>query len=228
MPYTGSHVLLRANGHFGASAVPADHWSSGLRIARIDGGDLTVTDEGLVTLLETVSGAYSTFHQNSATFAGADCYLASLSAANVGVDGKYVNPGSETLFRPFAPILSGMGTTIHPWSTALVCSLRTSAARGYASNGRAYWPCLTIPLSGTTGRAGSSSVGNAVANWKTLLDAINDAAGDLGPGGRVSVMSTVGAGKTLPVTAIRMDTRLDQQERRENSQPSEWATATLA
>jgi len=226
MPYTGAHFYLRANGWFGSSSAGVDQWSTGWRIAQEDGSVATPTDSSKTAFLAAVAPAISTFHGLADTRAGANCYLVFLTFARIGADGKYEPSVQDTWTYNYPAPVAGVSTTQQPWTTALVYSLRTARPRGYASNGRNYWPATGHFINGLTGRV-SSSLDSSVTAYRTMIRAINTAAGVMDPDAKVSVMSTVGAGLTAHATSIRVDDRLDSQERRENSITPNYVTAVI-
>lgn len=214
-------------GHFGTLSSQLDNWSTGLRITKNDGTATLPGDTALTTFLESISGPVATFHGAAGTLAGTSTFLDYLSAAVVGTDGKYYVPSSTTIMRPYGPVIAGGGTPTQPWNTSLVCSMRTNFQRGYASNGRMYWPTIAASVNSATGRV-SSSLATLLGLYKTMFDAINSSAETMSAGARISVMSAVGQGHFSPVRSLRMDPRLDSIERRENAQPSVWTTVNLA
>jgi len=226
MAYNREHLILRAHGHFGSSASnQLDHWSAGLKLAVVGGGPITQTDWS--GFLETISTAYTTFHTTAGINAGASCYLDKLTCAPVGLDGKYKSTATPTSERPYTTPPKGQFPSILPWSTANVISLRTLNKRGYASNGRMYWPFTSSGVEPTTGRQTDGAV-QAISNAAAvLLTAINNAAQSAQSGLRVHVMSQVGAGTSSLVTEVRSDGRLDGIERRENDQPAVYKSAVV-
>lgn len=226
MAYDRHHVILRIHGSFGASGTDVqDTWSVGLRLAHADGSVPFTLD--LVGLLNSVWTPFADFHSNAAVNAATNCFAQYLSAARVGFDGKY-NPDSQvTTIRPFATPVAGSGSPGQPYSSALVTSLRTARPRGYASNGRMYYPFLGA-VNGTTGRLSTASVTNYAARVKILFDAVNVAAVAMAPGTKIAVLSAVGGGAAAQVTSVRIDGRMDRQERRENQQPSVYQTVAIA
>lgn len=227
MAYDRVSLLLRILGHFGASGTDVkDRWSTGIRIASIVSG--TAPDGPFTPFLETVSVPIAAFHSGSNSLVGANCYLTELTMAKIGTDGKYSNPSAPTEHRLYDVPVAGVGTATQPWNTSLVTSLRTANPRGYASNGRCYYPAIAAPVSPATGRVVDANVLGRLQEFKTMVDAINVAANTLGSSLRVVVMSSVGAGASSKVTSLRADGRLDSIERRENQQPSSWSTVTIA
>lgn len=225
MPYLQSHLVLRIHGHFGAAGSFLDYWSVGLRLARLLGAPAPVAD--YTAFLESISGPVSTFHSSGTALAGTTCFLDRLTIARVGTDGKYDPPTQETTIREYTPVIAGGGSGNAPWTQAICYSLRTDRPRGYASNGRVYYPATAAVVNPATGQMGTS-VESAANLFRTMLIAINTAAASLDADLKVSVMSQVGVGLTRPVTNVRVDHHLDRQERRENdSPPAYFVTAAL-
>jgi len=225
--YDREAILLRIIGHFGSSATNfADYWSTGLRLAVV--GGTSPSTGGLVTFLETISGPVQTFHQLAGAYVGNNCYIDELTAAHIGLDGKYASDFTETVRRPYTTPPPGGGTPTQPWNTAQVTGLRTLKKRGGASNGRMSYPALAATVTSTTGRVSQSTVQTRLTAMKTMYDAINAAAQTASSGLRIHVMSKVNNGWSAMVTDIRADGRLDSIERRENDQPVTYATAILA
>jgi hypothetical protein len=226
MPFPQRHLLVRANGQFGSASVAKDFWSAGLRLGTAAGTNLTVTE--IEAFLSAVKSAYSTFHGASAVKAGDGCFLTHLTGAQIGTDGKYDPAGAETAREDYSPVIAGNTGSVMPYSTAFVYSLRTGIARGYASNGRMYWPACSMIVDGASGRRTTPEVTASVNAFKTLVDALNVAGNAVEPGMRVRVYSQVGAGLSREVTHVRADGRLDSQERREDDVASTWFETAVA
>lgn len=227
MAYEREHIYLRILGHFGANSTNfVDYWSTGLRLATVGGGPPSTA--GLVGFLESISVPINTFHTAATSFVGGNVYLDELTAAHIGLDGKYASEFTETVRRPYATPQGGGGTATQPWNVSHVISLRTLKKRGVASNGRMYYPMTAASVNATTGRLTSANAQSRVTNAKTMFDAINVAAQVASSGLRIHVMSKVDNGWSAMVTDLRSDLRLDSIERRENDQPATWVTASLA
>lgn len=226
MPFTAAHLYVRVNGGFGPSvASPVDKWSVGLRIAK-SAGDVQMASPALLTFANAVHAATITLHASPAVLAGTTCFFTHVTAARVGTEGKYDPAGQVTTVSTGSP-QAGSGTLTMPWSACLSIGLRTAQPRGYASNGRLYYPMTAGALASGTGRATATVVTNRLAAFKTWLNAINTAANTYDAGAAVSVMSSVGAGATERVLSIRSDERVDNIERRENDLAVTYQTTTL-
>lgn len=220
-------MLLRIQGHFGASAsTVTDRWSTGLRLAQVGGTD--VPDGPYTSFLESIATPISAFHAHSDSNVGTRCWLDELTCAKIGFDGKYYDKQARTEIRPYGSPVAGQGIGTSPWTTTLVTSLRTVATRGYASNGRMYYPATGLSGVQQDGRVASAVVQARLDRFKIMFDAINAAAETQSTGLRIHVLSAVGAGMSLMVTSLRADGRIDSIERRENDLPVVYSTVTLA
>lgn len=156
-----------------------------------------------------VDSGVMTFLGNPALKFPAGCRYIGLKWSPVGVDGKYGADGESVEWLKASPSNGGSGNA-YP-QIALVTSNRTARARGYASNGRNYWPSACPPLA-SDGLISVADAESVRANAVFLIDAINDA--DVG---RVVVGSVAGAGRLEPVTAVRVGRVMDTQRRRRNN-----------
>lgn len=225
--YPHASVILRAGGHFSTTAETSlDAWSVGFRFAVV-GMDLPYDQSELQAFADYAFGVFSTRHAAVGSGVGTSCWLDWTSAARVGTDGKY-NPIAQLTARHDGTPVQGVGTPMHPWNTAAVVSLRTAKPRGYASNGRVYYPALAIPLDSSTGRLAPTTVNLRLGQFKSLIEALNAQAMSLWAGCQLVVASGVPPGEFQKVTAIRADQRLDSIERRESQQPAEWLSQVIA
>ena len=227
MAFPHEHILIRFNGHFGASSTINDRWSSGLRLGFNAQG--TVYDAAkLQTLVNACKTAGDVFHGGAGSLIGANCFLDEVTGAQIGVLGKYVPTSQMTVISTVVTPKPGGASASLPWNTAHVISLRTAAPRGRASNGRVYWPANGTIVQDLTGRLSPGQVTPRLTAFKTFIDAVNTAANAHTAGMKVCVFSNVGGGTAQQVTSLRADQRLDSIERRENDQPAIWATAVVA
>lgn len=226
MAFTHRHLYVRLNGGIGGtSGSPVDKWSTGFRVA-IPGQDIQLATPALQTFANAVHAAAITLHGQALTLAGSNCNFLYVTAARVGVDGKYDPTGQLTVVSTGAP-QAGSGTPGLPWGSCLSVGFRTAAPRGYASNGRFYYPMLAGTIVTGTGRVTNTTVMNRLTNIKAFLNSVNTAANVYDPGACVCVMSKVGAGTTQRVISLRGDERVDNIERRENDQASNYQTLAL-
>lgn len=228
MVFPHEHILLRFNGHFGASASGVvERWSAGIRFG-LPGSAPAYDAAKLQTFVNAAATAAATFHGSVSTFAGTGAYFDQVSGAQIGVLGKYSPPGQLTVLSPNSPVNGTGAGGPHPWNTALVISLRTAIPRGRGSNGRVYWPACAATVDASTGRLSSAAVSSRLAQAKTFFDALNVAANTYSAGMKIIVASSVGGGLIATCTSIRSDQRLDSIERRENEPGPTWSVATLS
>jgi len=219
------HILLRFNGHFGAVGDTAERWSVGVHMG-LPTAAPAYDPVKLQTLVNAAQTAANTLHADAGIAAGTSAWLDYVSGAQIGVLGKYTPAGQLTVISPTTPT-AGSGTSVMPWNTAGVVSLRTAQPRGRGSNGRLYWPWLAAAVVGTTGRVSQANVTNRLTWFTQFINALNTAGNAYSAGMKVVVASAVGSGGFFTVTKIRSDGRIDSIERRENAAPSTWSTATI-
>jgi hypothetical protein len=229
MAFSSTHVLLGIHGVFGVSHTnPLERWTTTLRIQAIPP---TPFDVALINFLADVEPEITTHHTNTFVKAGTGCWLTEITAAVIGTDGKYLLGGLQSTTRAFLTTpAQGSGVTSHPFTSAVVRSLRTARGRGRASNGRMYYPCTafntTVNLGGRLDTSDALGIANATA---TMLNGINDgAAARFGAGSEISVMSAIGTGLSAAVLNVRVGTRVDHMESRERDLPESYQTVALA
>lgn len=152
------------------------------------------------------------------TNAGADCrglILNDTAYTQVRVY-AYPSGGPTALYVGAATISVGTGTSTLdslPLQCAMVVSLHTGFA-GRTARGRLYLPATGQTL--TAHQYGSSQV-TAIANdFAAFFNAVNTLTGV----GSVAVVSQKGTGNTRAVTSVVVDSRVDVQRRRANSEAS--------
>lgn len=228
MPFANAHILLRLNGHFGASSVSVrDHWSVGLRFG-ILGADVPYSQANLLTFVTAAANATRAFHVHTQACVGTSVWLTHATGARIGTDHRY-DPDTQNTqrFDLVSPGFGGSGPSMLPWNSALVISLRTDNPRGYASNGRIYYPMTAGVLEANTGIVDQATQTNRMAQAKTWIESLNTAAQAYATNMRLAVMSERAA-KTAIVHSIRSDSRVDSIERRENDTDSVWTVAAIS
>lgn len=214
MAYTSNHILTTIEGTF-SSTDKADIWRTTFKIPVL--GFSVPTDEVLEGWLDDISGTISGYFTAGVVLAGSAAKLTGLSAAVVGVDGKYLGGGEQPTTRySYSTPPVGQGTTQQSWATSLCVSFQTTRARGRASRGRMYWPA-TGQQPGTDGLLPVAQQTSIIAQAVGLVNNLNSrAATNFGSGtARIAVMSELGSGTTSYVTAVSVGRKLDHQERRE-------------
>lgn len=206
MPYTSAHGKLTI---LGDSYSSQEEWSVGLR--------LIGTTVPTPAQLSTVNTAVGTFLSTTGLFFPAGHRYLGLKWAPQDVNGFYGDNGeSVEWWRPTPQVGSALGAP----QLALVLSLRTARARGFASNGRMYFPSANLPDS-ATGLISTTHANAVAAAGGALMTAIR------GSGvGSPAVMSTVGDGRTEAVLGVRIGRVLDTQRRRRNALPETYTAET--
>lgn len=226
MAFPANLALIRFCGVFGTVASPLERWQTTLKLQATGEGAIAE----LLPFLTAIATASSTFFSNASLAAGSNVHFTELQGAILGPDGKYLGGAGQptTVYKLPSPT-AGAGTTTSPYSQALVISLRTNNLRGYASNGRMYWPATALTVAGTTGRIASGTTNAIATAAATFLNAINTvAAGGGYPNlGSIQVMSNVGAGTAANVTGLRVGSKMDRWEPRESDLIEAYSTATV-
>lgn len=225
MAYAAQHLLFRIYGGFGTViASPVENWSCGLRIFT---GASSLTEQKKVDFLAAIEAAVKSFHGQASVKAGASTSLLKLSAAYIGLDGKYVGGDSQpTTERVLATPIFGSGAQQLPFSHARVLTLRSDIDRGPGAYGRIYWPSQeTISADGKFGLTPTTDFSFYGA---TLIDAVNTAArAQWTPSSAVSVFSNKGVGTIGTVVRVGAGRAPDTQRRRDNQIAEEHAYTEL-
>lgn len=226
MSFTNAHLLVRLNGGFGTSSLsPVDKWSSGFRVG-IPTQDIRYSAPDLQTFANSVHTAAQTLMTTAGTGAGSNCFFTHVTVARLGEDGFY-NPDTQLTTVSVGTASAGAGTSNQAWSASLSIGLRTGNPRGYASNGRFYFPALALAPTGSNGRIAGATVLARLNAMRTFFNSVNTAALVYEAASGVQVMSNVGTGASARVTALRSDDRQDHIERRENAAAPAYQTVAL-
>lgn len=229
MPYPVPHLKVMLLGSFGGTSTDIqERWQAGFHITK-NGGVIGGTTE-LTNFLGQVGVLAGTFHNTIGVAAGTNTFIYEAAGAYIGTDGKYALGALQTTTRvPITPIKSGAGTTVAPWATANVISLRSLLTRGPASHGRIYWPFTAPPLVGATGRIPSGNQTTYATAVKTFLDGVNLAAsGSFGSGANVGLVSPIGSGFQSPVIRFGIGAKPDHMESREKDLPEAYVFQNTA
>jgi hypothetical protein len=184
-----------------------EEWQTGVRL---DGTQVPTTAN-----FQAIDSAVQTFLSTSQARLPAGFRYIGLKWAPQDVNGRYGDNGESVEYLAPAP-LSGSTTPSYP-QVAVVLSLRTGRARGFASNGRMYFPTMQSVQSDSGKMTAGTASGLATAG-AALIQAIN-AVGL----GNVAVMSAVGAGRIERVTGVRVGRVFDTQRRRRNGLAEEYS-----
>lgn len=202
--YTAAHGKLTI---FGDAYNGAELWQTGVRLVGA-GAPTTAAfeavDAGVAIFLATPNLGFSQgFRYTGLKWSPQD------------VNGRYPD-GQDAIdwLRP-API-AGAGQGAYP-QICLVLSLRTGRSRGYASNGRMYWPSAQTLDTGQGKIPDARTLDVAVAGAELMADISRSGMGT------PAVMSTVGTGRTEVVTATRVGRVMDTQRRRRNNLTEDYS-----
>lgn len=205
MPFPAAHSYVT---FLGDAYQQREIWQTGLRLA----GTAVPTEAQLQALADAFSDNIwptSTFPPSTHRFLG-------VKWAPIQTNGLYP-PDAVSLEHFLEAPIPGTAGTGYP-QIAIVLSLRTTRARGYASNGRMYIPsALPIGSGGQIPEADAINVSLAAAQFISDVDAVGL--------GQPVVMSKVGAGVTAPITGVRVGRVMDTQRRRRNAIPEEYTAA---
>lgn len=154
-----------------------------------------------------------TFFTASTTAICSQHNVTEIKLAPIGLDGRYP-PGTDSVVKSPSPAMFGGGaSSSHFPQLSMALSMTTALPRGRAHLGRIYLPPLGSTVLPVSGLIDNTTVTQVLANWKTLLDAINALAQPF----TVAVMSNVGAGTHQLVTGVRAGRVMDTQRRRRRS-----------
>lgn len=198
MPYPAPHKVLTI---MGDAFNQVEEWNVTLRLigsapATVD--QLVLVDEAVEEFLASNPGV---------GFPSGRRYLG-VKCAQQDTQGRYPDGSDAVEYLRPTPFVGSYGVA-YP-QIAIVTSLRTARSRGYASNGRMYWPA-SGSIDPGDGRMSVAQAGAVASTAATLMAAIADSGV-----GTPAVMSTVGAGRAEPVTGVRVGRVFDTQRRRRN------------
>lgn len=195
---------VQVRGHFpGAEIFEWGYWLGGAPVSQDDANNLaaaqkTLFDSALKTLLLPHINADSGYDEIRVY--------------------AYPTGGPSAAFVGSAALgYAGTGSTTcnNPLQVALVVTLLTGLA-GRRNRGRLYLPYQLS--TGLTNHQLTQSQINPIGT------AFADFAGGQNVGQQISVVSQVGAGAQNPITAVKVDSRLDVQRRRANKQTALFNT----
>lgn len=186
---------------------------------------------------QNIASAWQTFFTNATSSFASDFKTVQVKTAMLNADGSTDIDEIDYYTYP-APIAGGAGASSLPAQIALAATLTSDNQRGLAAKGRMYLPGINAPVSGTTGKIASATVGNIATNFKTFLDAVNVAAGTSGKiilasKGRKQANQVNGdtiyiGGVSAWVTGCRVGDVYDTQQRRRRQLPETYQTRVLA
>lgn len=186
---------------------------------------------------QNIAAAWQTFFQTANAGFPLDYKTVQVKTAMINTDGTTDLDEIDYYTYP-TPIAGATGGTPLPAQIALAATLTSDNQRGLAAKGRMYLPGINHPVSGTTGKISSSSLGVTATALKTFLDAVNVAAGTSGriilaSKGRRQANQVGGdtiyiGGTSAFVTGCRIGDVYDTQQRRRRQLPEQYTVKVLA
>jgi hypothetical protein len=171
MAYDVNHTLVTFRG---SNFTGTEQWSFGMRFF----GSGTPTQ----TMADNAAAAGKTWITTASSGYAAMTKLDAVKVAPIGTDGKY-RPGLvATESFPTSATGAYATATIHPPQIALAMTLQSSQPRGPVHQTHLYLPGPAFAFaSGSLANIGASDAGNVIANFRTLVIALNAAGfGNLG------------------------------------------------
>lgn len=223
--YSEPFLQLVIGGTILAGTTDQDVWQIGLKVPTrwTNGAEIANAMNGIVADLETDA---KTFWSALSSVMGGTNRLTFVKANLCDREGKYIDQ-NKTWRRDFAPVQAGANNAM-PADVALVVTLETAAARGYASKGRFYLPSpsTSVISEGRLSSAARQTTATAAAAFVKNCGNVPFVDATQGVGD-VSVMSKVGQGATRKVTAVRVGDLLDVQQRRSNRMREQYLRVPL-
>lgn len=186
---------------------------------------------------QSIATAWQTFFTNATSSFSSEFKTVQVKTAMLNTDGSTDIDEIDYYSYP-SPIAGGAGASALPAQIALAATLTSDNQRGLAAKGRMYLPGINAPVTGSTGKIASATVGNIRTNLKTFLDAVNVGTGTSGriilaSKGRKQANQVNGdtiyiGGVSAFVTGCRVGDVYDTQQRRRRQLPETYQTAVLA
>ena len=210
MAYTDPFIRLTFGGTIYNGA---DIWSCGINFWNTSSPvpQLPTTAE-MQEFADLASENLSDWMSRTASLIGINAQLEWVKVAHLGTDGLYLK---DSVITEVTPPVTGQGYANVPPQISTVISLGTNSTRGLAHIGRIY-----PPLSGgitANGYIATNLVQGMAESASTLIEDLNESSIQLSGAFAASVMSKVGAGRSLPITKIRVGNVLDTQRSRRNA-----------
>ena len=120
--------------------------------------------------------------------------------------------------------MGGQGTTVHPYQTSVVFSLRSDTPGG-RGRGRLFWPATGQAISTTTLRVADTAQATLIDGMNSYLNAINAEVQAFDAGSVLAVFSPTSSA-LYPIVRIQVGDVLDTQRRRRDALPESYVTAT--
>lgn len=224
------HAYLTFGGRLGGTPqMPAETWSSGIRIAydHDQGVDSDLTPEQARTYLtDRARPALETMWASTNLGVASNVTLDWVKFNAIGPDGKYLS--EETVEHRYAsPGLAAGGTHgtawVHTAQVALAVTLETDGTTRFAKRGRMFLPGpkWTVSSGGVITESNATLTAGVV---RTFVNSLKQDPVLQGPRFTPSIVSksspTSGNGTVKPIVAVSVDTRLDIIRSRGRDLPS--------
>lgn len=219
-----AHYLLQ----YGGTLHTNEQWSNNLRLVQ-DAG-LTLDESAMPSALADIEADLRAFYASTRFHSGMKVEYCKLN--RIGPDGKYASATNSNT-NVFATPIVGTSSAAFPPQVALVATLTTAAARGYASRGRIFLAGIA-PGAGTLQTADGGMTPASADAWAAavagLLNGLNNWPGlDASYVGLdVSVVSDGGQslqGVSRKVTGVRVGVVYDTQRRRREDLGEKYSAA---
>jgi hypothetical protein len=186
---------------------------------------------------QSIATAWQTFFTTAVNSFSGEFKTVQVKTALINADGTTDLDEIDYYTYP-SPIAGGAGAATLPAQIALAATLTSDNQRGLAAKGRMYLPGIQAPVSGSTGKIASATVGNIATGFKTFLDAVNVGTGTSGKvilaskgrkqAGEVGGDTIYIGGVSAWVTGCRVGDVYDTQQRRRRQLPETYTTRVLA
>lgn len=216
MPFDRQQVYITCTGQIGTGGGAGEEiFSFGLRVT----GSTTHDSVAALAAVDTaaIRDAYSDFITDAGSNISSRVHALAVKFSPLSAAGTLLDdPVIEALNGGTGVSGGGSGPSF-PNQVAIAVSLRTVTNIGRAHKGRFYVPVPSMPIL-TSGRINSAYPPDLADNASLLLQAINSEFGtDAVTGGRVAIMSNIGAGTTRSVTRVLVGDVLDTIRSRRNA-----------
>lgn len=214
MPFDREQIYIQCTGQLGTGGGAGEEiFSFGFHYT----GASTSFDAGAVLSAldtEALAALIGVWFGRNTTQINDRAHLFQIKFSALGTDGHVMLGSDPILEEPEPGGTSGFASSPdYPNQIALCVSMRTATNIGTATKGRFYLPLPAIALLGT-GRVDPAGPPLVAESTATFFD---DMAAELDGAMLLSLMSSVGAGRTLGVTRIEVGDVLDTIRRRRNA-----------
>lgn len=224
MPFDRKQIYVQCTGQLGTGGGAGEEiFSFGWHFT----GDTGFDAAAVLAAIDTaaLAGIIGEWFGRNTTQINDRAHLYSIKFSALGTNGHVLVGSDPVIEEPEPGGTSGfMSSPDYPNQIALAISLRTATNIGTATKGRFYIPLPAIALLGT-GRVDPAGPPLVAESTKTLFDDMHT---ELDGDAVLSLMSDVGAGRTLGVTRVEVGDVLDTIRNRRNALQETYFAETLA